>query len=100
MDEKKKPTEEKKPTEGEETPSEHTNILEDARTERKLMDEQLERRERLIEREEAIAAANTLGGQSEAGQEPIKQKEESPKEYRQRVDKELREGTFNDSNSG
>lgn len=64
-----------------ETPSKSGNILEDSRAERKLMDEQLERRERLIEREEAIAAANTLGGKSEAGQEPVKKKEITNKEY-------------------
>ncbi len=39
----------------------------------------------LIEREETIKANALLGGKSEAGQEPVKPKEETPKEYAARI---------------
>lgn len=56
MEEEKK-TEEKP---AEETPSGSNNILELARAERKLQDEQLDRREKLIEREEKLKSEQIL----------------------------------------
>ncbi len=83
--EEEKQVEEETTEEQPEEPAASTNILEDARTERKLLQEQLDRREKLVEREEAIAATNTLGGKSEAGQEPPMKREETPHEYKERV---------------
>ena len=42
-------------------------------------------RKEILDREEAIAAERKLGGMSEAGQEPVKPKEETPEEYKDRV---------------
>ena len=52
----------------------------------------LEREEKLLARKEALAA---LGGGSNAGIES-NSKEETPKEYNDRIEKELSEGKHND----
>lgn len=44
-----------------------------------------DRREQLIQREEALEARRTVGGQTEGGREPEKPKEESPTDYANRV---------------
>ena len=51
-----------------------------------------DRREKLLEREEALAARRAVGGTTEAGGVKETAKEETPKEYRARVTKELAEG--------
>ena len=51
-----------------------------------------DRREKLLDREEALAARRAVGGTTEAGSVKEKPKEETPKEYRARVTKELAEG--------
>ena len=43
-----------------------------------------DRREKLLQREEALEARRRIGGVTEAGQEPIK-KEQTPKEYADEV---------------
>lgn len=50
-----------------------------------------DRREAILNREEALAARKAVGGESEAGQAPVK-KEETPKEYNDRIEKEINEG--------
>ena len=45
---------------------------------------QNDRKEELLKKEEELAAKKILGGRSEAGQEPVK-KEETPREYTERV---------------
>ena len=50
----------------------------------------------LINREEALAARKAVGGVAEAGQEPVKPKEETPKEYNDRIEKEISEGKHGD----
>lgn len=50
------------------------------------------RREDILKREEALEARRRVGGLSEAGQAPQTPKDESPKEYRQRVEKEMAAG--------
>ncbi len=55
-----------------------------------------DRREELLNREESLAARKAVGGVTEAGQASAK-KEETPHEYRMRVEKEMAEGTFNDN---
>lgn len=46
------------------------NVLESIRRENERMEANLSKRERLVEREEQIAAARMLGGGTEAGQIP------------------------------
>ena len=43
------------------------------------------KKEELLEREEKLEALKRLGGESEAGSEPEEEKEETPKEYADRV---------------
>ena len=83
MEEENK-TEEKQEEQPEEKAA-PTNILDEARKERKMLEEQLDRREKLVEREEAIAATNTLGGTSDAGQAPEPKKEMTPEEYKDSI---------------
>ena len=47
-------------------------------------------------RKEELKAKIALGGQSDAGQSPPKPKEETPLEYRDRIDKEIIEGKHDD----
>ena len=54
-----------------------------------------EKRE-LIDAEKEIQAKRELGGMSEAGQEAQKPKEETPKEYNDRIEKEINEGKHGD----
>ena len=46
---------------------------------------QNDRKEALIDREEALAAKRILGGVTEAGASPVKPKEETAKEYKDRA---------------
>lgn len=39
----------------------------------------------LVNRQEALAARMTLGGKSDAGQPPAEKKEETPREYKDRI---------------
>ena len=56
----------------------------------------LKREEDLQTRKEEFAARKMVGGETEGGQEPVKPKEETPKEYNDRIEKELSEGKHND----
>ena len=65
-------------------------------------DEIAERQERanakrieILDREEALAARKAVGGVTDAGQ-VIEKKEETPKEYNDRIEKELSEGKHDD----
>lgn len=51
----------------------------------------LAREEKLMDRKEKILAEEKVGGRALAGKSQTP-KEESPKEYRERVEKEMREG--------
>lgn len=51
-----------------------------------------DRREEILTREESLAARKAVGGETEGGQEAPKPKEETPKEYNDRIDKEISEG--------
>ncbi len=62
----------------------------------KLRDElkaENDRKEQLINREEELKASNVLDGKAEAGSEE-KKKEETPAEYRQRIDAEVAAGKY------
>lgn len=54
-----------------------------------------ERMEKATEELNAAEAKRRLGGVTEAGQTPEK-KEETPKEYRARIEKEIQEGKHDD----
>ena len=51
-----------------------------------------DRREEILKREEALEVSRRVGGTTEAGKESKIKKEETPKEYRVRVEKEMAEG--------
>ena len=75
---------------------ETTPLIERARVEREKLDEANKKKEELLNREEAIMAKRTLGGVTEAGGSPEKPKEETPKEYNDRIEKEISEGKHED----
>ncbi len=55
-----------------------------------------ERINEAVAENENAKAREKLGGKSEAGGEPIKPKEETPKEYNERIEKEISEGKHDD----
>lgn len=71
---------------------ETTPVIERAREERQKLEAANTKREELLDREEAIMAKRELGGRAEAGSKTDENKEESPKEYRERVNKEMAAG--------
>ena len=74
---------------------ETTPLIERAREEREKLEAANKKKEELLNREEEIMAKKVLGGGSEAGQ-PEEKKEETPKEYNDRIDKEISEGKHDD----
>jgi len=64
---------------------ETTPIIERAREEREKLDATNKKTEELIERQEALMVKKELGGQSEAGQQPIKAEPISDKDYANKV---------------
>ena len=88
--ENNKPTEpdQEKPEDKEES------LLDKAKRERILMEEANKKKEELLDREEKLAANTMLGGTTGGNQE-VKPKEETDKEYSDRIDQEIREGKFN-----
>ncbi|MGR3175074.1 MAG: hypothetical protein ACUZ8N_10800 [Candidatus Scalindua sp.] len=71
---------------------ETTPVIERAREEREKMEAANVKREELLDREEAIMAKRELGGRAEAGGSSEEKKEESDKDYRSRINKEMAEG--------
>jgi len=89
-EEQKKPVDEKateESNEGLEHVPEDSNlsVIEQARAERKLVDAQLERREKLIEREERIRAEEILAPTGGKGVEPKKEFSEEEQASRARI---------------
>ena len=76
---------------------ETTPVIERAREEREKLEAATKAQREENDRTEQIMAKRALGGDSEAGQAPVVNKEETPHEYRLRVNKELAEGKFNDN---
>ncbi len=72
--------------------------LEQAEAINKKKEELLDRQEKLMERQEKLEATRMVGGRAQGG--TVEQKEESPKEYRARVEKEMASGKidFTDGN--
>jgi hypothetical protein len=98
-DEIKKP-EDKKPEissadAGEGNQPKAATLVDEANAAAKRMEEANERKADLLRQEEELEAKRALGGGSEAGQAPVK-KEETPKEYRARIEKEIQEGKHDD----
>ena len=82
-DEEKKEDEVK--DEGKEAPS-PASLIDNANVAVDRMKEQNDRREALINREEALMVQRKLGGKADAGSAPVeKKKEETPKEYMERI---------------
>jgi len=69
-----------------------SRMVEDANLAAKRLEEANKTTKGLVERQEALAAQNALGGGSPAGKASAEKKEESNKEYRQRIEKEMAEG--------
>ena len=78
------------PTPVVEEPTEN-NALDRAEAANKEKKELLEREEKLQERKEKLHATQMVGGHTVAGKEEPK-KEENPKEYMERINKEIGEG--------
>ena len=62
----------------------------------KQLNEDTERINKAIAENENAKARQKLGGDSNAGGEKDKTKEETPKEYNDRIEKEISEGKHND----
>lgn len=78
---------------GEGSESETAKEAKDINAAAKRMEEANKDRKEILDREEAFRAKKALGGGSEAGQG---EEEETPKEYRGRIEKEISEGKHDD----
>ena len=58
--------------------------------------EENDRREKIIEEEKKLEADKLLGGDGGGHVTPVPAKEETPKEYRERIEKEIQEGKHDD----
>ena len=58
--------------------------------------EENDRREKIIEEEKKLAADKMLGGESGGAVPAVPAKEETPQEYKTRIEKEISEGKHND----
>jgi len=92
MSEEEKPKEEQTPADtGEGVQPETVSELDRADQIAERLKRENDRKEELLTREENLEARRRVGGVAEAGQQS-KPKEETPKEYRARIEKEMREG--------
>lgn len=73
-----------------------TPLIDIANAAAERMEKANEETARLQEVQAERDARIALGGRSEAGGEPIKPKEETPKEYNARIEKEINEGKHDD----
>jgi len=72
-----------------------TQLIDDANLAAKRLEEANKAKKELLDREEKLQANAALGGTAGGRQEVVK-KEESPKEYNDRIDKEISEGQHDD----
>lgn len=70
---------------GEGDKSKKATLIDEANAAAKRLEEANERKSELLKQEEELNAKRILGGGSEAGGEPEKPKEETPKEYADKV---------------
>lgn len=75
--------------------TDNTSLLAKSIAAAERMEQANKKTEELIARQEKLQAEKLLGGTS-GGNVEIKQKEETDKEYSDRIDKEIREGKYND----
>lgn len=83
-----------KPMEKKEKPVEENTsspLLDRAKAENDRREKLIEEDKKLQDRKEKLYAEQLAGGRAEAGSE-TKPKEETPKEYRERIEKEMKEG--------
>lgn len=92
---KEKPKEKATPTEDDGVQSETVSELDKADQIAERQKRENDRREGLLTREENLEARRKVGGTIEGGQAPV-EKEETPLEYRDRIDKEISEGKHDD----
>ena len=96
MDEEKKSEEKKSETPAEDngagSKQETISELDRADQIAERMARENAKREELITREENLEARRRVGGRAEAGSAPVEQKEETPKEYHDRIKKEMASG--------
>ena len=70
--------------------------IEDANLAAKRLEDANKERRELLDKEEELLAKRALGGRTEAGGQQSVKEEETPKEYRERIEKEISEGKHND----
>ena len=80
-----KPQEPKEEKKEEKKEPQQSRMVEDAHLAAARLKEQNEIMSKNLDRQEALAAQNALGGGSQAGQEPAKPKEEKPTDYVEKV---------------
>ena len=85
-------TEADKTLETTETP---LSIVDEAKKVRDEIKSENDRREKILKEEQALKANDMLGGTSGGRVEPVT-KEETPKEYNERIEKEIAEGKHDD----
>ena len=84
-DDSKKPEEDNKSGDG-------ISALDRAEAANKEKSRLIDEEKKLMDRKEKLHAAQMVGGHTQAGQTQEQPKNETDKEYRQRVEKELKEG--------
>lgn len=71
-----------------------TTLIDNANSAAERLEKANQKQEELIKRQESLYTKEKLGGSSEIKETP-KPKEETDKEYSERIDKEIREGKYN-----
>lgn len=72
-----------------------TTMIESANKAAEELKVENDRMQKLVAELKELQAIKTLGGETSAGEQPTPTKEETPSEYNKRLEKELRDGTFN-----
>lgn len=98
MDEKEEVTEKEERGTDENTNDgnkrETTSLIEQANAAAKRLEEANKKKEELLKQEQEIEARRVLGGVTEGGKIEQK-KDETPAEYRARIEREIAEGKYN-----
>ena len=77
-------------------PEESLSIVDEAKKVRDEIKAENDRREEILKKEEKLTSEKLLGGTGGEPVEAVPAKEETPKEYRDRIDKEISEGKHDD----
>lgn len=92
---KKKKQEDANGNSGEGDKPKTVGLVEGANVAAERLETANKKQEELLDRQEELMAKQALGGRTEAGQQQ-EEKEETPKEYNNRIDKEISEGQHGD----